>query len=145
MTEHMQLDSESGLLVSGVLHEPPCGETAAAEPLHRRVRRWLKRQTAPRVEDEVVGAGWRRPPVRLVLPLVIPVLLVPAILLVREPENLGAFVGLVGGAFAIAYAALADWSGGPSASPTAPWQTSPNAGCATASGSSSSTRWCTRR
>ena len=108
MTEHMQLDAESGLLVSGVLHEPPCGETAAAEPLHRRVRRWLKRQTAPRVEDEVVGAGWRRPPVRLVLPLVIPVLLVPAALLIREPDNLGAFVGLVGGAFAIAYAALAE-------------------------------------
>ncbi len=108
MTPSMQLDPESGLFVSGALGRPAHDETQPVVPLHRRALRWLKRQTASRVEDEVVGVGRARSPVRLVLPMVSPVLLVPAVLLLREPENVGAFVALVAGAFAIAYGALAD-------------------------------------
>jgi diguanylate cyclase (GGDEF)-like protein len=104
----MQLDSESGLLVSRALGGAPSGGMGRSEPLARRLRNWLRRQTAPRLEDAVVGPGGGRPPVRLVLPLVSPVLLVPAALLLREPGNAGAFVALVGGGFAIAYAAVAE-------------------------------------
>jgi diguanylate cyclase (GGDEF)-like protein len=108
MIPSMQLDPESGLFVSDAPGRPAHDETEGAVPLYRRVLRWLERQTASRVEDEVVGAGRGGPPVRLVLPIVSPVLLVPAALLLREPENAGAFVALVAGGFAIAYAAVAD-------------------------------------
>ena len=108
MTERMRLHSELGLLVGDVLDGPAGTSPAPVDRLRRGVRRWWTQQRALQLEDEVLGPATGLAPLRLVLPLVSPVLLVPAVLLLREPGNVVAFVSLVFGAAAIAYGALAE-------------------------------------
>ena len=108
MTERMRLHSESGLLVGDVLDSPAGNSSTPVDRLRRSVRRWWAQQRTLRMEDEVLCPAGGRAPLRLVLPLVSPVLLVPAALVLREPGNVVAFVSLVFGAAAIAYGALAE-------------------------------------
>ncbi len=73
------------------------------DSLLRSLRHWWKQQTAARIEDEVVDAGGARSISRFVVPVVAPILPLPAILLVREPQNHVAAITLVAGVIAILY------------------------------------------
>jgi len=61
------------------------------------------------VEDLVLDTDRESSPIRLVGPILAPILLIPAILLIREPENQLAFLSLAAGAASLLYAASADW------------------------------------
>lgn len=76
------------------------------DALLRGVRHWWKQQTAPRIEDEVVDASGARSMSRFVIPLIAPILVLPAIILWREPENEVAAITLVAGVLALLYSIL---------------------------------------
>jgi len=61
-----------------------------------------------RVEDAVEGLGESRNPMRLVPPLICPLLLVPALVLLREPDNPMAMLCLLSGTVALCYSLAAD-------------------------------------
>lgn len=75
----------------------------------RHVRRWWRQETTPLVEDEAIGAdSLQGRPIRLVLPLVLPVLTIAALVVLREPDNIVGVICLAFGAVAIGYGVLAD-------------------------------------
>lgn len=104
----MRHASEPALLAVGTLE--CAAQEASADPggLLHRLRRWLRQQTTVRVEDEVVDSGPERSTIRLVLPVVAPILAVPALLLLREPGNVAALVCLVCGSAALLYGTAAE-------------------------------------
>lgn len=76
-------------------------ETSAPD---RGLRRWWRTLA---LEDDVLdSAQERRSALRMVLPLVLPILVVAAIVVLREPENTVAQLSLLYGAVAIAYAGI---------------------------------------
>ncbi len=72
----------------------------------RAIRHWWKLQTAARIEDEIVDAGGARSISRFVLPIVGPILALPSILLLREPDNEVAAITLVAGVVALLYSVV---------------------------------------
>ena len=105
----MRHTSEPALLAVGTLEGTDPSETGSARlRLLVRLHRWFRQQTAARVEDEVVDAGAERSTVRLVMPVVAPILAVPALLVLREPGNVGALACLVCGTAAMVYGALSE-------------------------------------
>lgn len=75
------------------------------QDIPRAVRRFWKQQTAPRIEDEVVDESGRSMN-RLVLPIVGPILIVPALVLLHEPDNMVAVMTLVVGSIALIYSLI---------------------------------------
>ncbi|MCP5039555.1 MAG: GGDEF domain-containing protein [bacterium] len=67
------------------------------------LRRWWKSQTAARIEDEVTDTSGGHSISRFVIPVVAPILVLPAILLIREPNNHLAAVTLATGIVALVY------------------------------------------
>ncbi len=104
----MRLHVKSGLLVGDPLRGLDSGGRPVQQGISRLVRRWWKRQQADRAEDELLETGsMGRAPVQLVAPMVGPILLVPLILVLREPENKVALLCLIYGTIAIGYGTLA--------------------------------------
>ncbi len=103
----MHTHSDSGLVDVGGLDASERKARSAAARLSKRLRRWWTQQTTILVEDEVVDAGSGRAQIRLVVPLVSPVLIIPALVLRHEPENVVALLSLVYGAAALLYGLLA--------------------------------------
>jgi len=85
--------------------------TSPEPNLAERLKRWWKAQRAERPEDTLVygGAADGRQPIRLVLPLVSPVVLIMMVVVLREPENATALAAAWFGAAALLYGALAAW------------------------------------
>jgi hypothetical protein len=88
MSGEPQFDAVSGLWVGG----PWLADARPASPgpnLAQRLKRWWKAQRTERSEDTLVygAAADGRQPIRLVLPLVSPVVLIMMVVVVREPEN----------------------------------------------------------
>ena len=83
------------------------GPLLGARVIHQRLRRWWKEQTAPRVEDETLDSAGVSV-TRFVAPALAPLLIVPVILLLREPGNFLAGVALGFGAIAIVCSVIAD-------------------------------------
>jgi diguanylate cyclase (GGDEF)-like protein len=77
-------------------------------PVWLRIRAWWRRRLAVRIEDGLHELAAARSPVRMVAPMLMPVLLVPAIVILREPGNALAMLCLVCGALALVYALAAD-------------------------------------
>ncbi len=104
-----QPDSQvaSGLIVDG----PFAGRRRDdASSLRARLLRWWASQTHERAEDELVYRGPRsRTPLWLAIPLVSPVVTVPGVLLVREPDNRLAALLLLAGLLAIGVGAFSAW------------------------------------
>lgn len=75
------------------------------QSIPRALRRFWKQQTAPRIEDEVVDEHGQSMN-RLVLPMIAPILIVPAIVLVKEPDNMVAVMTLVIGSIALLYSLI---------------------------------------
>lgn len=106
MPSERRATSRAGHQDPALALEPQTMPSGSLDGLRRRAQRWWKEQTALRIEDEVVDASDSRGVSRYVLPLIAPLMLVPAILLVREPENHVAAATLVAGAAALLYAML---------------------------------------
>jgi diguanylate cyclase (GGDEF)-like protein len=77
-------------------------------PLWLRVRSWWRRQMSQRIEDGIRDLGATRSPVRMVAPILIPILSVPAVVILREPGNQLALWCLLSGAAALVYALVSD-------------------------------------
>ena len=77
-------------------------------PFWLQLRRFWKQQLVPRLEDEMLDRSGGRTPARMVAPVLAPLLAVPAILLVREPDNMLATVCVALGAAALVYTLVAD-------------------------------------
>ena len=73
------------------------------EGLVRSLRRWWRRESTRRLEDELVDHSGGRAISRFVPPVVLPILVLPTILVLREPENTLAAVTLAAGAIALLY------------------------------------------
>jgi diguanylate cyclase (GGDEF)-like protein len=108
VAEPMRLHSGSGLMVGGMLALPLNSSRPRGQRLLRALRYWWKQQHAFHIEDEVVTGGRSRVSIRLVLPVVSPVLAVLAVLVWREPENQVAFISLVYATSAILFALAAE-------------------------------------
>lgn len=107
MVEVVRLDSRSKLDGSGRLAAPRDSARSRPDRLYRAARRWWKLQNTRQIEDEVVESGGRIS-IRLVLPVVFPVLLVLSLLVWFEPENRVAFISLVCAASAIVYTMIVE-------------------------------------
>jgi len=86
--------------------EDPREMTDASDtsPPDRGLRRWWRTLA---LEDDVLdSAQERRSTLRMVVPLVLPILMVAAIVVLREPDNTVAQLSLLYGAVAIAYAGI---------------------------------------
>jgi diguanylate cyclase (GGDEF)-like protein len=73
-------------------------------PTWLRIQAWWRRRLALRIEDGLHELAAARSPVRMVAPILTPVLFVPAIVILREPGNPLAMLCLVCGALALLYA-----------------------------------------
>lgn len=108
MAEPMWLHSGSGLMVSGTLARSFNSERPAGQRLIRAIRYWWQQQRVSHIEDNADESERSRVSVRVVLPLVFPVLTVLALLVWREPENKVAFISLVYTTVAIVFAIAAE-------------------------------------
>jgi hypothetical protein len=101
-----RLEDDSVLLAAAEFHDA-FGERE--RPWRIRLRNWWRNETVRVVEDEAfeqAHLGGR--PIRLILPLVLPVLAVAALVALFEPDNLVAVICLGFAALAITYGVLAD-------------------------------------
>ena len=95
-------------MVEGMLARPFNSSRPGGQRLLRALRYWWKQQHVFHLEDEVVTGGRSRVSLKVVLPLVFPVLAVLAVLVWREPENEVAFISLVYATSAIVFAMAAE-------------------------------------
>jgi diguanylate cyclase (GGDEF)-like protein len=99
------LDCEPVLLAE----KPP--RSADRHDPHRMtpLKHWWRQQTTPLVEDEAIASSSvAGRPTSLVVPIALPVLVVAALVIVREPTNMVAAICLALGNVAIAYGAVAE-------------------------------------
>jgi len=102
-----RLENEPILLSGAASDAAPGG---AARPRWVRLRDWWRKETARIIEDEAMERDdMAGRPIRMVLPVVLPVLAVAAVVMLREPDNVVALTCLALGAVAITYGVLADW------------------------------------